>query len=58
MEEIDEGITLLIEKRKQKPVKKSSMLIGFWWPGIFGRYVFRTTMDAETIDELYGQFIS
>ena len=57
MKEIDEETALLIEKRRQKPVKKSSTLIGFWWAlwilnGIFGRYVFRTAMDAETIDEL------
>ena len=57
MKEIDEETCSLIEKRSQKSVKTSAGLIGFWWAlwilnGVIGRYVFRSAMDAETVESL------
>jgi len=57
MKEIDDGNSILIEKYSQKPTSKSTALIGFWWAmwiisGVMGRYVFRTSLNAESLEEL------
>ncbi|GAB4513932.1 MAG: hypothetical protein Tsb004_21540 [Allomuricauda sp.] len=57
MKEIDDENCRLIEKHSQKPISKSSILIGFWWAawiigGILGRYIFKSGLNAETLEEL------
>ena len=57
MKEIDDESCNLIEKHSQKPISKSTALIGFWWAmwiigGVLGRYIFKSSLNAETLQEL------
>ena len=57
MKEIDDESSNLIEKHSQEPISDSTALIGFWWAlwiisGVVGRYVFRTSLNAESLEEL------
>lgn len=57
MKEIDDETCLLIQKHSQQPIAKSSDIIGFWWTfwiisALLGRYIFRTSLSAETLQEL------
>ncbi len=57
MNEIDEGNSALITRYSHESSKKNSFLIGSWWAlwilgGIIGRYIFKTSMRANTLNEL------
>ncbi len=57
IKEIDEGTSVLIEKRSAHPEKENGGLIGIWWAlwiisGILGQISFRKSLNANGLEEL------
>nr|WP_299382441.1 DUF4328 domain-containing protein [Allomuricauda sp.] len=57
MEELDDRTTYLIQQRTGEEIKHSRAIIGTWWAlwiigGIVGKYVAKSGLKAETLEEL------
>ena len=57
MKEIDEGLSILIERRSAQPEKNYTSLIGVWWAlwilaNYVGQFVLRSSLNADTLEGL------